>query len=121
MPEFEKYQGLINGTPNLNGKRIEIEGICAGVLYRSHFLGLLAIYHGTLVKENEHLQFSGRGSFGSTDGDVEASLAKLSEARNVSAFIQGRLYLSNNVGDPVHYSIEISGIKVGDMKSLYYQ
>ncbi len=119
MSKFEKYK-KINGIPYLDGKLVEIEGICAGVVCRSGFLGLYNIYSGVLEKNGEQILFTGNGTLSSTDGDLEATLAKLSESKSISAVIQGRLYLNHYVDDQVRYGIEVSGIKVNDITSCFF-
>ena len=99
--------------------KIELEGICRGVVCRSGFLGLKMLYNGFLETANDELiEFNGSSTMGSTDGDLEASLAKLSSEKEMPALIQGVLRLDDV--EP-RYGLQVTGINVKGNKSCFYQ
>ena len=119
----EVYDGKIIGSDNLHGKNVEVSGVCAGVICRkTGWLSSKLIYRGYLDVEGEgHIGFFGSGSLVSTDGDLEASLAKLSSDRNLTATIQGTLVpTAHRCNNGERYDIDVSGIKVGEIRSCFY-
>lgn len=123
MSGYEKYEGPINTTPDLNGKCVELVGICRGVVCGSAFLGRKALYCGFLetIPQAELIRFYGSGSSFSTDGDLEASLAKLSSETNRTATIRGKLRNASRADeDFVRYELFIHGIEVEGIKSCFF-
>jgi len=115
------YDWKLNGSTfeeELLDTKFEMIGVCRGIVYTPRILGLR--YQGFLERptwvNTEIVPFEGRGAFGSTDGDLEASLALLSSETEKPARLQG--ILRGSSGESVFY---VTGIKVDNQKSCGFE
>ena len=125
----EVYKGKITGTPGLDRKGVELEGICGGVIWRDRLVFGLT-YRGFLQLDEETIPFSGGGFFSPGEPSLDVSLAQLSADTQTKARMQGVLLEVEpqrdwNVEPPrdsiPHYRLHLEGISVKGQESYAYE